>query len=433
MEYMMRQQNLTQHPLSAIELPESDDRFDQELARWFALHRGGWSGTAAELLAAVKARVDVCNESCLQSPRALYAHIESHMQILRSLGIDIWMGHGYPRMISLRQRQDEKPTRKPSSGSSEIICTTYDPTISLPSHDDDPETSPTDSGETSPVADETFTKDTPIAKSDLAEVVNGKYPDGNKFEERVFGDMAEALFAIAEIGGRIREQSLDLKSAIDLVVGRTQEVTRCSGLGVGLLQHNSVVYRARAGVATRMAGLTNLFQCCLRTGETLQLRDAQKHPLVGPTCRREGIKSIIIVPVLRDREVAGALGLLFEEMRSFSNADLMTLELIADVVSEGLSGAAQIDLTQAVGRERPAKPKAAENIEPQLEHSLRANAGPVDEQPSFFRDTTNAEASLRKFAAPESSKPSTVSDLATAPTLLWLALKKAWMRSIRAM
>jgi len=73
----------------------------------------------------------------------------------------------------------------------------------------------------------------------------------------------------------------------------------------------------------------------------------------------------------------------------------MTLELIADVISEGLSGAAQIELKQAEGRECPAKPKPVENIEPQLGHSSNEKAGLVDALPSPSQDTINAETSLR--------------------------------------
>ena len=113
-------QNLTEYQLSAIVLPESDDRFDQELVGWFALHLGAWSGTAAELLAAVKTRVDVSNDLWPQSPRALYAYMESHKQIFRSLGVAILMPYGYPRMISLRSCQDEEPASKPPSGASGI-------------------------------------------------------------------------------------------------------------------------------------------------------------------------------------------------------------------------------------------------------------------------------------------------------------------------
>ena len=394
----MRPQNLTEHQLSAIVLPEYDDRFDQELVGWFTQHGGVWSGTAAELLAAVKTRASVGNDLWPQSARALYAHMESHMQILRSLGVDVLLRNGYPRIVSLRSYQDEKPARKPSSGTSGINRTS-DPPINLPLLADDQKMSSAASGDVSPAASETFSQDIPVAKSGLANrFVNGKYADGDNFEGRVFENTAEALFAIVEMGGRIREQGLDLKSAIDLVVGRSQEITRCSGVAVGLLQHDSVVYPVRAGVAGTMAGLhfqANLFQSCLRTGEALQLRDAQKDTLVGPTCRREGIRSLIIVPIFLNREIAGAMELLFKEMRSFSTGDLMTLELIADVISEGLSGAAEIELKQGEGRECPAKPKPVENIEPQLGHSLKEKAGLVDALPSPSQDTINAETSLR--------------------------------------
>ena len=394
----MRPQNLTEHQLSSIVLPESDDRFDQELVGWFTRHGGVWSGTAAELLATVKTRASVGNYLWPQSARALYAHLESHMQIFRSLGVDVSLRHGYPRMVSLRTCQDEKPARRPPSGTSGINRTS-DPPINLPLLADDQKTSPAASGDVSPAAGETLSQEIPVAKSGLAKrLANGKYADGDNFEGRVFENTAEALLAIVEMGGRIREQGLDLKSVIDLVVKCSQEITRCSGVAVGLLQHGSVVYPVRVGVAGTMAGLhfqANLFQSCLRTGKALQLRDAQKDTLVGPTCRREGIRSLIIVPIFLNREIAGAMELLFKEMRSFPPGDLMTLELIADVISEGLSGAAQIESKQAEGRECPAKPKPVEDIEPQLGHSLNEKAGLVDTLPSASPDTIDAETSLR--------------------------------------
>ena len=92
-------------------VPEPDNRFDHELVGWFARHGGVWSGTAAELRAAVKTRVDVSNDWWPASPRALYAHMESHRQILWSLGVDVSLHHGYPRMVSLRSCQNEKPAR----------------------------------------------------------------------------------------------------------------------------------------------------------------------------------------------------------------------------------------------------------------------------------------------------------------------------------
>ena len=428
-------QNLTEYQLSAIPLPEPDDRFDQELVEWFALHRGVWSGTAAELLAAVKTRVDVDNDLWPQSPRALYAHMESHGQILRSLGVDVLLRNGYPRMLSLRLCQDEKPAPKPPSGTSRIDRTS-DPPTSLPPLADHQKTNPVDSGEMSSAASQRFSQDIPISKSDLADhFVSGKFADGDNFEGRLFYNTEEALFAIVEMRGQIREQSLDFKSAIHLVVGRTQEITRSIGVAVGLLQQDSVVYPARAGIAATIAGLhfqSNFFQSCLQTGEVVQLQDAQRHPRVGATCRREGIGSLIIVPIFHNQRVAGAMGILFKERRSFSTGDVMDAELIAGVLSEALSGAAQIELKPAEGRECAANRKASENIE-LLQRSLNEKLGLIDRLPSPFQDAVNPETSLKKSAAPESMVLSLLaSKLATAPPLLWRAFRRAWKSRVCA-
>ena len=38
-------------------LPESDYRFERELAEWFSRRAGAWSGTASELLASLRTKV----------------------------------------------------------------------------------------------------------------------------------------------------------------------------------------------------------------------------------------------------------------------------------------------------------------------------------------------------------------------------------------
>jgi hypothetical protein len=88
--------------LSEIFPLESDGRVDQDLVTWFTQHQGAWCGTATELLAALKTRVDVSNEDWPQSPGALYAHIEWHRSQLHCLGVAVLLPKGSPRMISLQ-------------------------------------------------------------------------------------------------------------------------------------------------------------------------------------------------------------------------------------------------------------------------------------------------------------------------------------------
>jgi hypothetical protein len=98
--------------------PESVDQIDRKLVEWFALRRGIWSGTAAELLAAVRAGVELSNDLWPQSPRELCAHIASHQPSLHSLGVAVSLSRGHPNMISIRSRQDDQPERKSLSGDS---------------------------------------------------------------------------------------------------------------------------------------------------------------------------------------------------------------------------------------------------------------------------------------------------------------------------
>ncbi len=101
--------NLTAGPPHAAVVSEAVDRFDRELEKWFALHGGGpWSGTAAELFAALGPGVDASSDWWPQSTTALYGHIESHRQELHSLGLAVLQPPGYPRMIYIRAYQDEQ-------------------------------------------------------------------------------------------------------------------------------------------------------------------------------------------------------------------------------------------------------------------------------------------------------------------------------------
>ena len=151
----------------------------------------------------------------------------------------------------------------------------------------------------------------------------------------------------------IREQNLDPRAAIELMANRAQEITGCCGTTVGLLKQNTVVYPVRTGIGATMAGLelhANFFQSCVRTGGALQLRDARRHPRLGAMCQQEGVGSLIIVPIFHNREVVGAMEFFYRETRSFSTGQVMDLELIAGVVSERLSAAAEVELTGSGSR-----------------------------------------------------------------------------------
>jgi len=406
--------NLTDHQPRAKVVPESADRFEQALVKWFGRHRGVWSGTATELIAAVG------TDLWRQSPHALYAHIESHRQVLRSLGVDVLPRHGYPRMVSLRSCQEERHISKTPSAQPQIERTSDPPANPSPAAAAQ-NTYSANSGKVRPEGNESLGPDAPVAELGMAErFVNDR--DEDNPEKHVFDNSAAALFDIVEMQGRINEHGLDLKSRIELVAGRTQEIAQCIGVAIGLLDQDNLVYFARTGMAVAMAGNqshTKLLRACLTTGKVLRFPEAQKNGLVGATCRREGIRSLVVVPILHNRKVAGGMQLLFKEMRSLSNSDVMTLELIADVVSEGVEGIAQAESRHADGVEGATEAKAVEGLTPQLGHSWDEKTGLIGRHEGIGSQT-----SWRRPATPESSTPGTISELATPPYSRWMA----WMK-----
>lgn len=249
-------------------------------------------------------------------------------------------------MLSLRPCPVGKSVKKPPATASAVHIPSM-PVNTTPLVDGGKAAS-ADSEEAKSAASEASRQDTSVARPDsAARFVSGRYAERESTGGRVFDNTGEALSAVAELRELIRDRNLDLKAAIELMVNRTQEITQCCGTTVGLLTQNTVVYPVRTGIGATMAGLdlhANFFQSCVRTGGALQLRDAQRHPLLGAMCQLEGVGSLIIVPIFHHREVVGAMEFFYRETRSFSTGQVMDLELLAGVVSEHLSAVAEVEL-----------------------------------------------------------------------------------------
>lgn len=380
--------------LSTVGLLEFDDAFDRELAAWFALRKGVWSGTAAELLAATQTMPDTRKWAWPKAARALYVHLETHQDALRSFGIEVQFHSGSPRMLSLRPCS--VVTGVPGSSSTSDANRRPDEQATLPGL-----------GEIKPAVGTSGLP--PVRPDSSARFVSGRYTDKESRGGRVFNNTGEALSAVTEMRDRIKEQNLDLKAAMELVAERTQEITQCCGTAVGFLQQNTVVYPVRTGVAATVVGLelhANFFQSCVRTAGALQLRDARRHPLLGAMCDLEGIGSLIIVPIFHNREIVGAMEFFYREARSFSTGQIMDLELVAGVVSESLSAAAVSG----------------------LKHELGSKYEQEEESDSTSEKPTDDSAKMQVSEIAESVlMHSLASRLAATPTRFSRALKKAWI------
>ena len=139
----------------------------------------------------------------------------------------------------------------------------------------------------------------------------------------------------------------------------------------------------------------------------LRLPEAQRDPVVGASCLRAAVKSLIALPIFHNRDVAGVLEVLFNEERSFSPGDVMTLELIADIVGGWLADAAPIDAKQHGAQKLPARLRITESFTPQADEAA------VQSRPSFSQ-YINPDLSPATLANLESSVKGTIAAWAAA-------------------
>ena len=409
-------------------MPESDSRFDVELAEWFSCRGGAWSGTASELLVSLKTSGDNGTLNSLTSVE-LYAYLQSHRQRLSSLGVDVFLRNGVPRIVSLRSPQDEPKKTSPSSASDRDSKS--DPATG-PSSTTTVSNSFSDAAITESFGSESFRRDSVVKSSSSEKSSAGTPGDEDCPKDGFFSNTGEALFAIVEMRRQIREQGLDLEATVNLVVGRAREITKCYGVAVGFLPQE-IGTRPPAGWAAsrnELAFDANLFQSRLTAGEAVQIADAQKHPVLGATYRRAGVGSLIMVPIFRNREVAGAIECFFQEKRSFSPGDVMDLGLIAGVISESLGGSKNVGVKLA--SVRSPEPKPTPTPTPSLE---AARGSRKKEELTFGQTSLGAVDRIdSKMPIAESPDPSsTVADtpakkLPAPPGQLWHNFKRAILK-----
>ena len=403
--------------------PPSNDRLAQDLAIWFARRGGAWSGTVAELLTAVRAGSSVGNSLWPESSRGLYEHLNAQRETLRSLGVDVLLSNGIPRMVLLRSCLGEPVLEVPSSPVPEIDPVPTPPSnLSMVAAEQAPpvvrskDTSflGTGSADSSPVAYEAIPKEILRARSEAARYTSTKYILQNAPESGVFVDTAEALVAIGEMRQRIQERNLDLQSAVDIVIGTALRITRSHSIAVGFLPEKPKGRESLAGARASMKGLhfdANLFQSRLVAGETVQLPDAQKDPILGSKFRREGVGSLIIVPIFQGQKVEGAMEFLFHEKLNFSPGDVMDLGLIAGVIGDSLGDVAPGGGNQGERYESAAERKAVDTLELPFEQPSPQDAR-AEKEPSRPRSAGSKP--------PGSAKPS------ATPARFWRGLKKTW-------
>jgi putative methionine-R-sulfoxide reductase with GAF domain len=137
----------------------------------------------------------------------------------------------------------------------------------------------------------------------------------------------------------------DLEAALQLLAERAQYITGASGAAIALLAGSEMICRASAGPSAPELGAevqvkSGLTGESVRTRQVLRCDDAETDSRVNrESCRTLGIKSVMVVPLVREQEVIGVFELFADRAHAFEERDVTALERLAEMVQTGLEHA----------------------------------------------------------------------------------------------
>jgi len=136
---------------------------------------------------------------------------------------------------------------------------------------------------------------------------------------------------------------IDLNMAARLVAGCARNVANATGVAIGLLESNQLAYVAGSGSAAAYTGRHVSATLSVATnsrdkGVILRVENAETETRIeAAICRQFGARSLLILPIYRDRVLSGVVEIFFNEAHVFHDREVCTYRLMADVVGEALT------------------------------------------------------------------------------------------------
>jgi hypothetical protein len=133
---------------------------------------------------------------------------------------------------------------------------------------------------------------------------------------------------------------LDLDAALQLLAERAQYITGASGAAIALRrgEHSDMLCRASAGSnAPELGALLSMEHGLsgesMRTRQALRCDDAAQDRRVNrESCRQLGIASLVVMPIVSERQVLGVFELFSGKPHAFEERDLSALRRLGEMV-----------------------------------------------------------------------------------------------------
>jgi TonB family protein len=173
-----------------------------------------------------------------------------------------------------------------------------------------------------------------------------------------------ALFS-AHGGGRFSERfsaELALEIVLNEIVEQACLTTGATGAAIVLLRDGEMVCRATSGITApelgaRFDSASGLSGECIQSRSAQRCEDALSDPRADiETCLQLGVRSMMLLPILRNAEPVGIFEIFSARPAAFSDRDQHTLEALAHRVIKNLEGVE--------------KPLNFSSVPPPVEHPL---------------------------------------------------------------
>ncbi len=141
----------------------------------------------------------------------------------------------------------------------------------------------------------------------------------------------------------IHPAELDLEPAISAITERAQHLTGATGAAIALRAGDEIVCRARAGrtapdLGVRLQTDAGISAEAVRSGEIMLCHDAERNPRVDlASCRRLGVRSILVSPLRHYRRTLGVFEVLSSSPGAFDERDVATMQLLSSMMVAAIS------------------------------------------------------------------------------------------------
>jgi GAF domain-containing protein len=149
---------------------------------------------------------------------------------------------------------------------------------------------------------------------------------------------------------------LNLEPAISAITERAQHLTGATGAAIALRAGDEIVCRARAGrtapdLGVRLQTDAGISAEAVRSGEIMLCHDAERNPRVDlASCRRMGVRSILVSPLRHFRRTLGVFEVLSSTPGAFDERDVATMQLLSGMMVAAISRISSLKRTQLLQR-----------------------------------------------------------------------------------